>query len=104
MSTSAYERDGPGKRKRTATASTEIEQQEQEQEEIQYPGRKFPKLKHETGSWRSIFRVPRKPLPRPGPSSVASAKPSDRYSVCFGPELPPVGIVRISVRVFLLDF
>ena len=113
-STSAHEeRAGHGKRKRTAMTPAEIEEEEEE-EEIQYLGGNFPELKrrkYEPGPGRSIrengLRLTSEALenrPLPGPEFLAIHKPTDRYSVCFGPELPPVGIVRISVRVFLRDF
>jgi len=47
--TSAYKRDGLGKRKRTAAVSTEIKEQEREgedrEEEIQFLRRKSPEFK-----------------------------------------------------------
>ena len=110
MSTSAYERDGLGKRKRTAAVSTEIKEQEGEgedrEEEIQFLRRKSPEFKrrkYELGSngLRSIYEAFGKlPHSVPGPESLAIHKPTDRYSVSSGPVLPPVGIVRTFVCVF----
>ena len=122
------ERDGPGKRKRTATPPVETkeekekekeEEEEEEEEEIQYLGRKSPEPKRrkcepasgrsirENDPWFARFEAPRELpslFPRPGPDSLDIHKPTEWYSVCFGPELPPVGIVRSIVRVFLRDF
>ena len=117
-STSAHEeRDGHGKRKRTAMTSAEIEEEEEEEEEeIEYLGRKSPELKrrkYEPGPGRSIREngprftseaLEKLQCPLPGPESLAIHKPTDRYSVCFGPVLPAVGIVRLFVRVFLRSF
>ena len=121
-STSAHEeRDGHGKRKRTRTAMTpaEIEEEEEEEEEeIQYLGGKSPELKrrkYEPGPGRLIrendlestseaLEKPPHYVPWPGPEALAIHKPTEWYSVCFGPVLPPVGIVRLFVRIFLHVF
>jgi len=104
------ERDGHRKRKRTAMTPAEIEEEEEE-EEIQYLGGKSSELKrrkYEPGPGRSIRendpRLTTEALekrPLPSPESLAIHKPTDRYSVCFGPVLPPVGITRLFVRIFL---
>jgi len=98
VSTSAYERDGLWKHKQTAAVSTEIKEQEREgedrEEEIQYLRRKsseFKQRKYKLGL-RSIYEgVGKLPRSVPGPESLATHKPTDRYSV--RPVLPPVGIV-----------
>jgi len=97
--------------------SAEIEEEEEEEEEeIEYLGRKSPELKrrkYEPGPGRSIREngprftseaLEKLQCPLPGPESLAIHKPTDRYSVCFGPVLPAVGIVRLFVRVFLRSF
>jgi len=113
---SAHEEgDGHGKRKRTAMTPAEIEEEEEEEEEIQYLGGKSPELKrrkYEPGPGRSIgendlrstseaLEKPPRYVPWPGPEALAIHKPTEWYSVCFGPVLPPVGIVRLFVRNFL---
>ena len=118
-STSAHEeRDGHGKRKRTRTAMTPAEIEEEEEEEIQYLGGKSPELKrrkYEPGPGRLIrendlestseaLEKPPHYVPWPGPEALAIHKPTEWYSVCFGPVLPPVGIVRLFVRIFLHVF
>jgi len=115
-STSAHEeRDDHRKRKRTAMTPAEIqEEKEEEEEEIQYLGGKSPEFKRRKyGPGRSIREngprftseaLEKLQCPLPGPESLAIHKPTDRYSVCFGPVLPAVGIVRLFVCVFLRGF
>jgi len=96
----------------------EIEEEEEEEEEIQYLGGKSPELKrrkYEPGPGRLIrendlestseaLEKPPHYVPWPGPEALAIHKPTEWYSVCFGPVLPPVGIVRLFVRIFLHVF
>ena len=104
--TSADERDGLGKRKRTAAVSPEIKEKAEEgeegeegEEEIQYLRRKSPEFKRRKypNGLRSIYEA-LQPLPHyvpwPGPESLATHKPTDRYSVSLGPVLCLVGIIR----------
>jgi len=97
---------------------TPAEIEEEEEEEIQYLGGKSPELKrrkYEPGPGRSIrenglgstseaLGKPPHYVPWPGPETLAIHKPTEWYSVCFGPVLPPVGIVRLFVRIFLCVF
>ena len=114
-STSAHEeRDDHRKRKRTAMTPAEIQEEKEEEEEIQYLGGKSPEFKRRKyGPGRSIREngprftseaLEKLQCPLPGPESLAIHKPTDRYSVCFGPVLPAVGIVRLFVCVFLRGF
>ena len=98
--TSSYKRDSLGKRKRTAAVSPEIKEQAEEgEEEIQYLRRKSPEFKRRKypNGLRSIYEA-LQPLPHyvpwPGPESLATHKPTDRYSVSLGPVLCLVGIIR----------